>query len=95
MINEFDWDKGNNEKNWLKHRVTIKECEKILLNKPVMAKDSKHSLNEVRYSALGKTSKGRFLSIFFTIRDSKVRVISARDMSKKEKIKYVKNKKQI
>ncbi|KKP46376.1 MAG: hypothetical protein UR39_C0011G0028 [Candidatus Woesebacteria bacterium GW2011_GWA1_33_30] len=94
-MEEFDWDEGNKNKNWLKHGVTIKECEKILLDKPVIAKDPKHSLVEVRYSALGKTSKRRFLSILFTIRDNKVRVISARDMSKKEKIKYEKNKKNI
>ncbi len=95
MYDEFDWDEGNKNKNWLKHGVTIKECEKVLLNKPVIAKDPKHSLAEARYSALGRTNKGRFLSIFFTIRSTKVRVISARDMSKKERIKYVKNKKNI
>jgi len=92
-IEEFDWDSGNKKKNWLKHKVTIKECERVLLNKPIVAKDPKHSITETRYSALGKTSKGRYLSIFFTIRSNKIRVISARDMSKKEKLKYVKNKK--
>ena len=85
----FDWDEGNVRKNLLKHRVTVKEGERVFFNKPlIIAKDPKHSGSEQRYSALGKTDKDRLLSIFFTVRKGKIRIISARSMSKKEKQKY-------
>lgn len=87
----FDWDEGNIKKNWEKHKVTVKESEKVFFNKPlIIAKDPKHSKTEKRYSALGKTDNDRLLIVFFTIRKSKIRIISARPMSKNEKQKYEK-----
>ncbi len=81
----FDWDQGNAEKNWIKHRVTRLECEEIFFNLPlVIADDIKHSKSETRYYALGKSKTGRFLFISFTIRNNLIRIISARNMNKKE-----------
>lgn len=85
----FDWDKGNREKNWVKHRVTMEECEQVFGNGPrLIADDPGHSRGEVRYSMLGKTDGGRRLRVIYTIRGDSVRVISARDQSKKERSKY-------
>ena len=93
-IEEFDWDEGNIDKNELKHGVTCLECEQIFFNKPLLfLKDTIHSISEERYYAYGKTDSGRFLTIVFTIRKDKIRVISARDMSKKERNYYEKSKK--
>lgn len=87
----FDWDKGNINKNWEKHGVHFKETEEVFLNKPLdIRKDIKHSQFEDRYIALGVTDKKRYLYIVFTIRDSKIRIISARDQSKTERKLYVK-----
>jgi len=85
----FQWDKANTEKNWLKHSVTPSECEQIFFNIPmIVANDEKHSLKEDRYYVLGKTDKDRGLFIAFTIRGNYIRVISARDMNKKERQVY-------
>lgn len=87
----FEWDKSNIEKNWLKHGVTYKEIEEVFSNKPLLvSEDIKHSENEERYQALGKTNNERLIFLSFTVRKNKVRVISARDMSKKEEKIYEK-----
>jgi uncharacterized DUF497 family protein len=85
----FDWDPGNRDKNWLGHSVAAAECEQIFFNEPlVVVADAKHSQLEDRYYALGRTSAGRRLFVVFTMRGALVRVISARDMSRKERRAY-------
>jgi len=87
----FDWDEGNSDKNWLKHLVSKRECEQVFFNKPiVIAQDEKHSQIELRYFLLGRTDNLRLLMIVFTVRDTLIRIISARDMSKKERSIYEK-----
>lgn len=87
----FEWDKGNVDKNLIKHKVTSREIEEVFSNKEkFIIEDEKHSLFEKRYLIWGTTNIGRRLSIIFTLRDSKVRVISTRDMNKKERREYEK-----
>jgi uncharacterized DUF497 family protein len=82
----FDWDSGNHLKNWAKHGVAMGECEQIFFNIPLLLlNDSAHSDKEHRYFALGKTDHDRYLLVVFTKRGVKIRVISARDMNKKER----------
>jgi len=90
-INGFDWDWGNVCKNAIKHRVDTTECESVFFNKPLLLFfDQKHSQNEERFYVLGKTNFNRNLFIVFTIRNNKIRIISARDMSRKERKIYEK-----
>lgn len=85
----FEWGKGNLTKNWSKHDVLYLECEQVFFNKPLLLyEDGKHSAKEERIYALGKTDLGRLLLIVFTAREQLIRVILARDMSKKERIVY-------
>lgn len=87
----FDWDASNSEKNWLKHSVTPSECEEAFFNEPLLvASDAAHSDREPRYFALGRTDAGRELFLAFTYRSTRIRVISARDMSRKERAIYAK-----
>lgn len=92
-IDGFDWDEANIKKNEIKHKVFYKECEQVFLDKPLFLKDEKHSANEKRFLCIGKTEKGRTLFISFTMRNLKVRVISARSADRKEKETYEKAKK--
>ena len=88
-VDGFIWDKGNIEKNWERHKVSHIECEEVFFNIPFVVKeDTSHSKIEERYYALGQTDNGRLLFMVFTIRDNKIRVISARDMSRKERKIY-------
>ena len=82
----FDWDKGNFEKNRLKHGVSPFECEQIFFNQPlIVAQDETHSQKETRFYALGQTDMARLLFVVLTVRKDVIRVISARDMSRSEK----------
>lgn len=88
---EFEWDKGNIDKNFKKHGVTDKEAEEVFgSQRKTIMEDEKHSLKELRYMLWGKTKTGRELTVFFTLRKNKVRIISARDMSRKERRAYEK-----
>ena len=88
-IEGFEWDEGNSTKNWHKHTVTQKECEQVFFRQPVVIfDDNVHSQTEKRYGLYGETEFGRGLTLFFTIRQSKIRVISARDQSKRERASY-------
>jgi len=85
----FQWDEGNADKNWLRHRVTRAECEQVFFNRPlVVAEDTRHSAAEPRFYALGETDAGRTLFLVFAIRGELVRVISARDASRRERRVY-------
>ncbi len=85
----FNWDKGNIDKNWLKHKVSPTECEQIFFNHPLVIQDDViHSKTEKRFYALGRTDLKRTLFIAFTGRNNLIRVISARDMSRKEREVY-------
>ncbi len=89
-ITDFNWDDGNARKNE-KHGVSTAEAEQVFFNEPLLLiADAKHSLGEPRFHALGKTDEGRPLHITFTLRNvgASIRVISARDMHKKERTIY-------
>jgi hypothetical protein len=91
-ITGFDWDEGNTRKNE-KHGVTMAEAEQTFFNAPLLVlEDSRHSNQETRFHALGKTDDKRLLHITFTVRHNgeKIRVISARDMHRKERVIYEK-----
>jgi uncharacterized protein len=86
----FNWDSGNARKNE-KHGVSTAEAEQVFFNTPLLQfEDSLHSQNELRLHALGKTDEGRALHITFTLRQygQLIRVISARDMHRKERHIY-------
>lgn len=90
-ITGFDWDDGNARKSEEKHGVGQGEAEQVFFNEPLLLLlDDKHSQQEARYHAYGKTNDGRKLHIAFTLReyDTLIRVISARDMHRKEKMMY-------
>jgi uncharacterized DUF497 family protein len=85
----FEWDDGNIDKNWIKHGVSPSECEQMFFNQPlVVAEDNVHSEAEERLFALGRTDDERLLFAVFTVRKDKIRIISARDMSSKERKVY-------
>ena len=89
-ITGFNWNGGNARKNE-KHGVSMAEAEQVFFNAPLLLLgDAAHSQKEPRFHALGKTDERRMLHITFTLRQSSalIRVISARDMHRKEKAVY-------
>lgn len=90
----FDWDEGNLDKSYKKHGVTPVTIEEIFADENLgIVPDVKHSDQEKRLIALGKTESGKNLFVVFTMRGTKIRVISARRMHQREVDKYEKAKK--
>ena len=88
-LSGFQWDAGNSAKNWLAHDVSQAETEQAFFNRPVLVTpDLAHSQVEARYYVLGRSNAGRQLTIVFTIRDTVIRPIMARDMSRRERRLY-------
>jgi uncharacterized protein len=91
QISGFDWDEGNSRKSSQKHNVIQSEAEQLFFNQPLLLlEDIAHSEEEARYHALGGTDDGRLLHVTFTLRakGTLIRVISARDMNRKERNIY-------
>jgi uncharacterized DUF497 family protein len=88
----FEWDKGNEQKNWIKHKVTEEEAEEPFFTDDylILEDESHSSKQEERYILLGKTNQEKMLFIVFTIRGERIRIISARDADKKEVLFYEK-----
>jgi uncharacterized protein len=81
----FEWDAHNSEKNWRSHKVSAAECEQVFFNRPIVSgEDIGHSGKEKRFYILGRTDAGRMLFVVFTVRSNQARVISAKDMNRKE-----------
>ncbi|MGA8259008.1 MAG: BrnT family toxin [Arenicellales bacterium] len=90
-VTGFDWDEGNARKSADKHGVSQAEAERIFFDEAVLVlPDSRHSGHEARYHALGSTDEGRLLHVTFTLRaaGTLIRIISSRDMHRKEKSVY-------
>lgn len=87
----FQWDSGNSRKSVHKHQVSCEEAEQVFFNQPLLfLEDPLHSKSELRIKAFGKNNEKRLLTVSFTLRNSLIRVISARPMNRKERKVYEK-----
>lgn len=87
----FHWDNGNSTKSLQKHKISSESAEQVFLNKDFLIPlgiQVAPRTNEPRFGALGTDFSGRKLSLCFTIREGKIRIISARPMSKSERTNY-------
>lgn len=91
QVLSFDWDEGNINKNLAKHQVSDREAEEVFGVEPnFIFEDIRHSEKERRLGLFGQTKPGRLLSIVFTVRNDRIRVITARNMSRRERKSYQK-----
>ena len=91
QIEGFEWDEGNSRKSIEKHDVSQAEAEQAFFNEPLLiVEDVSHSSYEIRLHGLGQTDAGRLLHVSFTLRSNGklIRVISARTMHRKERLRY-------
>ena len=87
-IDGFEWDSGNEFNSYDKHNINKKEAEDIFNNYPLFFGRGKNKESEERMLAYGKTNSDKLLTLVFTIRKNKIRIISARQQSRKERIVY-------
>lgn len=86
-ITGFDWDEGNKYKSEEKHKISIKEAEEVFESDPFITIKTGIT-HEERYQLFGQTKSGKLISVIFTLRNNKIRVISARPQSQKERNFY-------
>ncbi len=87
----FDWDDGNSSKSLVKHGVSCEEVESVFYQPEtirVLGEQITPKANEPRYGLFGMTIKGKFVFVCFTLRGSGMRIISARELNRKERIAY-------
>jgi len=86
-----DWDDGNIRKSMDKPGVTPREAEQVFLDPRMLVLiDEEHSGTQKRFHAYGQSQEGRLLLVSFTLRhdETMIRVISARNMSRRERERY-------
>jgi uncharacterized protein len=88
---DFEWDYGNSTKSLQKHNISSESAEQVFLNKDMLVPlgiQVAPTTNEPRFGALGTDFSGKKLSLSFTIREGRIRIISVRSMSKSERKNY-------
>lgn len=89
---EFDWDLKKAKSNLLKHRVSFEEATTVFSDP--LAKifdDHRHSILENREIVIGRSLKGQLLVVAFVEKGKKIRLISARETTKRERKDYEEN----
>lgn len=90
-VEGFDWDEGNIAKSLVKHHITPEQSEEVFLDPNLVTLDDpEHSSTETRFLTIGKSREGKLLSVVFTLRRHRIRIISARRASHKEQKLYEK-----
>ena len=85
----FEWDHGNIDKNYQKHKITPDVAEEAFCDQNLLTfPDPTHSQNENRFHLIGQDKSGDTLFISYTIRHKKIRIISVRIADKKERQIY-------
>jgi len=87
----FEWDSTKAESNIIKHKVSFEEASTIFAdNSSITIDDPLHSITEKRFITIGVSVNNRVLVVIHTARAKKIRIISARKASNKEKQQYEK-----
>ena len=89
MALEFEWDPNKATSNLQKHGVDFEEASTVFrdpLSTTVV--DPDHSLGEERLVIFGTSVRGRVLAVMYTERPGRVRIISAREATRRERGAY-------
>ena len=86
---EFGWGTNKAARNLRKHRVAFEEAASIFDDPMfITVVDDDHSVDEARYITIGVSSQRRLLIVAHADRDGQIRIISAREATKKEERFY-------
>ena len=89
MALRFEWDAAKAARNHRKHDVSFEEASTVFGDPFArITNDPRHSLIEERFAIIGESSTGRLIAVMFTERASRVRIISARSATKRERFVY-------
>lgn len=85
---EFEWDENKNLINKLKHGIRFEDAIEIFQYQMIENIDNRQDYGEIRYIGIGRNSQNYILTVVYTIRGSKIRIISARTAKKRERKIY-------
>jgi uncharacterized DUF497 family protein len=86
---DFEWDQEKGVTNERKHGVTFEQAARVFGDDySSTVRDPDHSLDEERFLIFGKTQSARYVVVSFTERDGRIRIISARPMTPRERRGY-------
>ena len=86
---DFEWDRSKARENARKHGFSFEEASQAFIDElSSVVADPDHSVDEERFILFGKTFQEQFLVIAFTERDGRIRIISARPMTRREREAY-------
>ena len=85
---QFEWDSNKNKNNRKKHHIDFEDARDVFNSPIIIKEDNRKDYGEIREIGIGKLNKNIIVVIIFTIRNNKVRLISARMANKKERKKY-------
>ena len=85
---EFEWDENKNQSNQQKHDISFEEASEIFRYPMYETADTRRDYGEVRYIGIGRNNQMVVLTVVFTERESRIRIISARRASKNERKLY-------
>jgi uncharacterized DUF497 family protein len=86
---EFEWDSDKADENLRKHQVSFSEAATVLGDAlGVTAPDPDHSKGEARFITVGMSEQKRLLIVAHVERGDRIRIISARELTRSEKKAY-------
>lgn len=89
MIPHFEWDRRKAAGNLAKHGISFNEAVTVFRDPSGrMVQDPRHSVGEERLTLLGRSERGRLLAVMFTERGERIRLISARKATRRERNDY-------
>ena len=94
QLDGFEWDDDKAASNEAKHGVTFEESATVFVHDPGLRQefDPDHSDDEDRYLAVGWSAAGKLLVVSFTDRGHRIRIVSARQLNRREEVEYVRGK---
>lgn len=86
---DFEWHSPKAKSNLQKHGVSFEEASTVFDDPLVdIQPDFTHSIEEARFTAVGRSSEGRLLVVIFTEKTDAMRIITAREPTSKERRHY-------
>jgi uncharacterized DUF497 family protein len=85
----FEWHRAKAEKNLRKHGVSFEEAVTVFYDPPSATfPDDEHSAGEARLITVGYSARGRLLVVAHTERGTRVRIVSARRATPRERKRH-------
>ena len=88
MHTRIEWDPRKAMANRLRHGVRFSDAEAVLFDPVALTRDDPDAIGEARFVTVGVDVAGRVLVLVYTYREDRIRIVSVRKATRKEKAQY-------